>query len=770
MAFNLRDLTLAILGKDKTKDATDSAAQNFDKLTKKVADTNTGFKDFESALGNLAVPAAVAFGAVAAGATLAVDSASRLEQSVGGVDAVFKAQAATMHEWAEAADNSLGLSENAYNEFATVIGSQLKNAGVPMDELAGKTDDLISLGSDLSAMYGGTAAEAVAALSSALKGEMDPMERYGATLTAAAVKAKALSMGLVENAVDADKVAVANDRLTLAQNNYNEALAKYGPESDKTLQASVALQSAQMGLDKAVEGTVPELDSAARAAATMALIYAQTTDAQGTFAREADTLASKQAKASAEFENMRATIGERLLPVAARLTSWASGAIGWMTEHQGLTVGLGGAIAFFAGTILALNAALKVYNTIKAVSTLLTKAQTTATWELTAAMLASPTTWIVLGIMALVAAIVWVATKTTWFQTIWEHVWGFLKAVGAWFAGPFVDFFRGPIGFIVGYFQFWGSIVLWLWDNILSPVFGLIGAVFRMVWELSIKPVIDFIVAYFQLWAGVVLWLWDTVFQPTFQFIGDVVLWLWSSVIEPYIGFIAGIFLWLWDHAVKPAVDFIVAYVQFLGGIVLWLWDHAVKPAVDFIVGYVANLVAGWKSGVERVTGYINTFTDKVKSAREWVGDQIGKIVDFFQGMPGKIGGFLSGIKDTIVNAFKGGFSWISDKFNSLISGANTVIGALNKIPGVNVPLIPHIPKFHSGGIFRAPAGMSEGLAILRDGEKILTPDQARDGGGGDTFNVSLNVSLSDVEDIERLIVWLRNLRNNTRRGLVVAS
>lgn len=53
-----------------------------------------------------------------------------------------------------------------------------------------------------------------------------------------------------------------------------------------------------------------------------------------------------------------------------------------------------------------------------------------------------------------------IATKTTWFQTIWQAVWGFLKAVGAWFAGPFANFFVNAWNTIVGAFK-----SAWNWIN-----------------------------------------------------------------------------------------------------------------------------------------------------------------------------------------------------------------------------------------------------------------------------------------------------------------
>lgn len=62
---------------------------------------------------------------------------------------------------------------------------------------------------------------------------------------------------------------------------------------------------------------------------------------------------------------------------------------------------------------------------------------TAAQWAWNAAQLASPTTWIILAIVALIAVIVLIATKTTWFQTAWKKSWSGIKAaaeaVGSWF-------------------------------------------------------------------------------------------------------------------------------------------------------------------------------------------------------------------------------------------------------------------------------------------------------------------------------------------------
>jgi hypothetical protein len=55
-----------------------------------------------------------------------------------------------------------------------------------------------------------------------------------------------------------------------------------------------------------------------------------------------------------------------------------------------------------------------------------------AQWMMNSALLASPITWIVIAIVALIAVIVLIATKTDWFSKAWRVAWGWIKnAAGA---------------------------------------------------------------------------------------------------------------------------------------------------------------------------------------------------------------------------------------------------------------------------------------------------------------------------------------------------
>lgn len=72
-----------------------------------------------------------------------------------------------------------------------------------------------------------------------------------------------------------------------------------------------------------------------------------------------------------------------------------------------------------------------------------------AQWLMNASLLASPITWIIIGIVALVAVVVLIATRTRWFQNAWAVAWGAIKAT----AGAAWAFIRQIPGWIAGAFS-----------------------------------------------------------------------------------------------------------------------------------------------------------------------------------------------------------------------------------------------------------------------------------------------------------------------------
>lgn len=203
--------------------------------------------------------AAIGVAAVVGIGVAAVKSASAVEQATGASEKVFGRYAKSVQTNAAKADRALGLSKSGYLDLANVIGTQLKNAGTPMDQVASKTDKLITKGADLAATFGGTTADAVSALSSAMKGELDPIEKYGVSIKQSDVNARLAEQGL--------------DKLTGA-----------------------AAKTAQQQ-------------------ALLALINEQTASTTGAFADEANTAAGVGERSKAVWENVKATLGAGLLPI-----------------------------------------------------------------------------------------------------------------------------------------------------------------------------------------------------------------------------------------------------------------------------------------------------------------------------------------------------------------------------------------------------------------------------------------------------------------------
>ncbi|MER7047725.1 phage tail protein [Streptomyces jumonjinensis] len=83
------------------------------------------------------------------------------------------------------------------------------------------------------------------------------------------------------------------------------------------------------------------------------------------------------------------------------------------------------ALAIVIGTVVV---AMKLWAAAQAIVALRNRIWTASQWQLNAAMLANPMVLIVAGIVALIAVIVLIATKTKWFQKAWDAVWGAVKS------------------------------------------------------------------------------------------------------------------------------------------------------------------------------------------------------------------------------------------------------------------------------------------------------------------------------------------------------
>lgn len=246
---------------------------------------------------------AVAFAGVAGRALfeLAQDSAS-LSAAQDTTNRVFGEASGIVDEFARDSVEGFGLSERAFRESTNQLGAFLTNLGFTRTEAASASVDLARVGADLAAAFDTTPAQAISAIGSAIRGERDPIERFGISLKQADVDARALAMGL--------------------------------------------------------DMSTSEAETNARAVATLALIQEQAASTAGTWAAEGDQLIGQQAKLAAEVENLRAEIGEGAVPVMSSFVALARSGIDVMSGLNDATGGSLGGLATWATAVAGAAGAL----------------------------------------------------------------------------------------------------------------------------------------------------------------------------------------------------------------------------------------------------------------------------------------------------------------------------------------------------------------------------------------------------------------------------
>jgi hypothetical protein len=205
-----------------------------------------------------ALPAAAAIGSIAAVIKPAISAASDFQESTSKVNVVFGKASKSIKDFAATAATSLGQSKQSVLDAAGAFGTFGKAAGLAGDDLATFTTDFVTLSTDLASFNNTSPEEAVLAIGAALRGESEPLRRYGVLLNDAVLKQEAMTLGIY----DGKGALTAQQKVLAAQ----------------------------------------------------AAIYKQTNDAQGDFVRTSDGLANSQRTLGAVLKNVQIELGSKLLP------------------------------------------------------------------------------------------------------------------------------------------------------------------------------------------------------------------------------------------------------------------------------------------------------------------------------------------------------------------------------------------------------------------------------------------------------------------------
>ena len=517
-------------------DAT-GAKRALDDVGGSVEKTSGKMGKFNGVMKSAALPAAAVLTGLGAIGKASFDSASALEQSAGAVESVFGTYATQVQQNADQAAQNVGLAKSQYNDLSSVLGAQLQNMGISQDQLAGQTDNLIGLGSDLAATFGGSTSDAVEALSSLMRGERDPIEKYGVSIKAADVEAKKAAMGLA--------------------------------------------------------GLTGEADAAATTQATLALVTEQTAGAQGAFAREADTAAGQQQRATAEWENAKAALGQGLLPVVSSAAQLLAQFGQWVQQNAGLVGTLAVVIGTLAAGVLAYNAVQAALPAIQAVAT-------AAQWAWNAAMSANPIGLIILAIAALIAIIVLVVQN-----------WDTVKAVAIAVWDATLAAVQGFLDWVAGAWQLFVDANVAAWNMIKDAA--------ATAW----RAVTDTVQKFFS-WVGGIAQKIADFHVRAFNAIKDTAATAWRAVTDTVQKF----FSWVGGIAQKIA-DFHVRAFNAIKDTAATAWravTDTVQRFFSWITGAVRAVPDAFKRGFDAALGWVTGIVDRMWSVLSGFIDRIGQI------------------------------------------------------------------------------------------------------------------------------------------------
>ncbi len=406
----------------------------------------------KSGLQKAMLPSVAVLGAVGVAAKGAADEASNLGEAQNAVSVVFGDSSKIINDFAKGAARSAGLSMLQANQAVVPLGASLKNYGFSAADAATHSVELAKRAADMASVFNTSVPEALDAIKSGLRGEADPLEKFGVGLNDAAVRAKAVALGLAD--------------------------------------------------------TTAEVSDHAKMQARMALVMEQTNDLQGDFVRTSGSAANAARINAAEADNLRASFGQGLLPVLNTYQAVLAGVLGFMGQHQTATKVAIGVVAGLAAAVLTINGVMKAWSSLTTAATAVSKifvtqtvAQTGATTGATAAqtglntaMRANVIGIVVTALAALAAGLVIAWQNSETFRrivtTAFNAVKGAAQAAWEWVKEHWpllLGILTGPIGLAV-------TAIVKNWDKVtgaVDAVKGAIGAIVGAVQAVVNSPVLQ---------------------------------------------------------------------------------------------------------------------------------------------------------------------------------------------------------------------------------------------------------------------------------------
>lgn len=615
------------LKESKTKlTEAERAADKFDKTLGDVSDSSNdasnsmsdSFKKIGAAVtAYFAVDKVVDFGkqVVEAAANVSAE-ASAFEQIMGGYSDTAQ------KKMNEIADNT-GMVASRLTPYMTSMTAKFKGLGFDIGEATDLASDGLNLAADAAAFWDMSLDDSMSHLNSFINGSYEGGEAIGLFANDTQMASYAVSQGLVKQTKDwasLDEATKQATRLEYAQN---------------MMKASGAV---------------------------------------GQAAKESSQYANVQANLNEKWRQFKAQIGEPLLenvvnPAMQKLSGLVDKASTgfqdlqkWVSENKTLLSVLGGVIGAVAVGMETFAIKTKIATIASEMHKAAALKEKLAVLGLNGAMLTSPVTWIVAGIVALIAAFVILWNKCEGFRNFWINLWDKIKTAFA----PVIEFVKSSFESFKEKLQTGIVPALQdLWAAIKEKVLPVLSLIWDYV-QIYIQPAFE--------WLKTGLGNIKIVFQTIFTVIKTIV----STAFEN----IKTVITTVWNNikiVISTVLDVIKNIIKLATSIIKGDW----KGAWEAIKGIFSSIWNGIKGIVSNVWNAIKSiFSNNLNAIKS-------SVSTVFNGVKAVIQNTINGAKNIVksgLDAIKNFFSKLKLKFPSIKLPHFSIKGSFSLKP-------PSVPK-----------------------------------------------------------------------------
>jgi TP901 family phage tail tape measure protein len=283
------------------------------------------------------------------------------------------------------------------------------------------------------------------------------------------------------------------------------------------------------------------------------------------------TFNQRMAEAKGSLQAMGIQIGTQLMPAATQFIRYLGLSVGFLASHRIALEAVGiGLFALTAGLAVA----------------------TVASWSFTDSILADPLTWIVVGIVALVAALVLLILHwrqvAAWLESAWSATVNGLVAAWHWLASETVsvwdNYIVGPVK------RAWQGLASWF-----------VGA-----WHTVTNPIVSG-------WH----WLWNATLSVWNAIAGFFKKW-WPLLLVIFLPYIAAVVA-VWNHFHKQVFGTAKSIWNAVAGFFKAVWAAIAGEAKSQWAGIERYIIDPISSAISAVRGYFN-------SVRSWLSGKWGEI------------------------------------------------------------------------------------------------------------------------------------------------